>query len=46
MNGMGVPHLSQEELRTVVILLPTMIEQMKISDFLDAKCSDIQLAIN
>lgn len=41
MNGMGVPHLSQEELRRIVIALPPEYEQNSIADYLDAKCTEI-----
>ena len=41
MNGMGVPHLSQEELRKIQIPFPPLPEQKKIADFLDGKCADI-----
>lgn len=41
MNGMGVPHLSQEELRKIQIPFPPLLEQKKIADFLDEKCADI-----
>lgn len=41
MNGMGVPHLSQEELRKIQIPFPPLDEQKRIADFLDAKCADI-----
>lgn len=44
-NGMGVPHLSQEELRKIVIPLPPLDEQEKIADYLDNICTDIYLAI-
>lgn len=41
MNGMGVPHLSQEELRKIQIPFPPLAEQKKIADFLDEKCGEI-----
>ena len=41
MNGMGVPHLSQEELRKIQIPFPPIDEQKKIADFLDEKCGEI-----
>lgn len=41
MNGMGVPHLSQEELRRIQIPFPPIDEQQKIADFLDEKCGEI-----
>ena len=41
MNGMGVPHLSQEELRKIVIPLPSIEEQEEISSFLDEECIKI-----
>lgn len=45
MNGMGVPHLSQEELRKIVIPLPPLNEQKSISDYLDEKCAAIDQSI-
>lgn len=44
-NGMGVPHLTQETLRKIVIPLPTINEQKQITDFLDSKCLEIDSAI-
>ena len=41
MNGMGVPHLSQEDLRKIQIPYPPLAEQQKIADFLDEKCGEI-----
>ncbi|WP_407446606.1 restriction endonuclease subunit S [Fibrobacter sp.] len=41
MNGMGVPHLSQEELRKIQIPFPPIDEQKKIAVFLDEKCGEI-----
>lgn len=41
MNGMGVPHLSQEELRKIQIPFPPIAEQKRIADYLDGKCADI-----
>ena len=38
---MGVPHLSQEELRKIQIPFPPIDEQKKIADFLDEKCGEI-----
>ena len=40
-NGMGVPHLTQEVLKTLRLPLPPIAEQSEISDFLDSKCSEI-----
>lgn len=45
-NGMGVPHLTQEVLRKINILLPPVEEQQEISDYLDAKCSEIDAIIS
>lgn len=45
MNGMGVPHLSQEELRKIVIPLPPTDEQERIANYLDNICIDIFSAI-
>lgn len=40
-NGMGVPHLTQENLKSVRIPLPPVEEQETIADYLDAKCAEI-----
>ncbi|MDE6257003.1 MAG: restriction endonuclease subunit S [Muribaculaceae bacterium] len=40
-NGMGVPHLTQENLKSVRIPLPPIKEQITIVNFLDSKCSEI-----
>lgn len=46
MNGMGVPHLSQEHLRKIIIPIPPIKEQQEISDYLDYRCIKIDDAIN
>lgn len=40
-NGMGVPHLTQENLKSVRIPLPPVDEQKAIANFLDSKCFEI-----
>ena len=45
LNGMGVPHLTQEVMNKTPILMPPKQEQVGISDFLDAKCFEIDSAI-
>ncbi|MCM1152827.1 MAG: restriction endonuclease subunit S [Muribaculum sp.] len=40
-NGMGVPHLTQENLKSVRIPLPPLSEQKEIATYLDAKCAEI-----
>ncbi|MCM1142874.1 MAG: restriction endonuclease subunit S [Muribaculum sp.] len=40
-NGMGVPHLTQEKMKTVRIPLPPIAEQREIAEYLDAKCAEI-----
>lgn len=40
-NGMGVPHLTQENLKSVRIPLPPVEEQKMIADYLDVKCAEI-----
>lgn len=40
-NGMGVPHLTQENLKSVRIPLPTVEEQKAIAEYLDTKCAEI-----
>lgn len=44
-NGMGVPHLTQEVMSKIKILLPPLKEQMVISDYLDAKCTEIDAVV-
>ena len=43
--GMGVPHLTQEVLNKTPILLPPKQEQVRIANFLDSKCCEIDSAI-
>lgn len=38
---MGVPHLTQENLKSVRIPLPPVEEQKMIADYLDVKCAEI-----
>lgn len=45
LNGMGVPHLTQEVMNKTPILMPPKQEQVGIADFLDAKCFEIDSAI-
>lgn len=40
-NGMGVPHLTQEVMSKIKLLMPPLSEQQKISAHLDRKCSEI-----
>lgn len=40
-NGMGVPHLTQTNMRSVNIQTPPLIEQQEIASCLDHKCADI-----
>lgn len=44
-NGMGVPHLTQEVMSKIKILMPPLKEQMVISDYLDAKCTEIDAVV-
>lgn len=44
-NGMGVPHLTQEVLKTVKIAFPSLDEQNAISDYLDEKCDEIDALV-
>lgn len=41
LNGMGVPHLTQEVLGKIQIFIPPLEEQHRISAYLDSKCSEI-----
>lgn len=44
-NGMGVPHLTQEIMSKIKILVPPLKEQMEISDYLDTKCAEIDTIV-
>lgn len=44
-NGMGVPHLTQEIMSKIKILIPPLKEQMAISNYLDAKCAEIDAIV-
>lgn len=46
LNGMGVPHLTQEILRKIYIFIPHIKEQQQIADYLDTKCSKIDSIIH
>ena len=39
--GMGVPHLTQENMRDIMMVCPTIKEQEQIADYLDSKCVEI-----
>lgn len=45
-NGMGVPHFTQGEMKNVKVPLPLIDEQVAISEFLDLKIDKINNAIN
>ena len=40
-NGMGVPHLTQEAMKEIVIPLPPREEQEQIANYLDTECRKI-----
>jgi len=44
-NGMGVPHLTQENMKSVLIPVPTIEEQQIIVSYLDNKISQIDTLI-
>lgn len=44
-NGMGVPHLTQENMKSVLIPVPSIENQELISSFLDTKTSQIDSLI-
>ena len=46
MNGMGVPHLSQEELRKITIPFPPISEQQQIALYLEQKRVEIDSSIS
>lgn len=39
--GMGVPHLTQENMRDIIFVYPSFPEQQQIADYLDRKCAEI-----
>lgn len=43
--GMGVPHLTQENMKGIVLPCPSMEEQRAIVSYLDTKCSEIDSLI-
>ena len=44
-DGMGVPHLFQNDMREIVIPIPSKEEQTEIIIYLDKKCSEIDKLI-
>lgn len=45
LNGMGVPHLTQEIMKSIYVVLPDISTQKEIAKYLDKKCSEIDLII-
>ena len=43
--GMGVPHLTQENMRDIIIPNPPLSEQQSIASYLDTKCAEIDALI-
>ena len=43
--GMGVPHLTQENMRDIIIPNPPLSEQQAIASYLDTKCAEIDVLI-
>lgn len=44
--GMGVPHLTQENMRDIIMVCPSLSEQQSIASYLDEKCSEIDSLIS
>ena len=44
-NGMGVPHLTQENMKVIQIQLPPLPEQQEIANYLDTQCTRIDSLI-
>ena len=44
--GMGVPHLTQENMRDIIEPCPPIEEQQAIAAYLDEKCSEIDKMIS
>ena len=45
-NGMGVPHLTQEAMKTIYIPIPSIEEQKEISEYLDIRMNGLDLLIS
>lgn len=45
-NGMGVPHLTQENIKSALIPIPPISEQRAIASYLDAKTAQIDSLIS
>lgn len=43
--GMGVPHLTQENMRDIIMVCPNIEEQQAIANYLDKKCGEIDALI-
>ena len=44
-NGSTAPSLSADNVGTFILFLPSTVEQLRIANFLDKKCNEIELAI-
>lgn len=44
-NGMGVPHLTQGNLKNIMVVIPPYCEQEAIVSYLDEKCSNLDSII-
>jgi type I restriction enzyme S subunit len=44
-SGMGVPHLFQQDIKNFILLLPPLLEQQAIADYLDVKTAQIDRKI-
>ena len=44
-NGMGVPHLTQGNLKNIMVVIPPYCEQEAIAAYLDKKCSNLDSII-
>lgn len=44
-NGMGVPHLTQEIMKSIRLTLPPIAEQVEIAAYLDEKCAALDTLI-
>ncbi len=45
-SGMGVPHLFQQDINNFVLLIPTLLEQQAITNYLDTQTSIIDHKID
>ena len=45
-NGMGIPHVNGDELKKIQLVIPSLVEQTQIADFLDYETAKIDTLID